>query len=98
MTNCVDFYLEKPVDLPALKKCVEALKGGDTLLNRQLKHRVGLTSMKEMKNTLRKVMCEEAIRRSGGNRSAAARLLGVDRKVIQRMAVTEDSNDDEEND
>lgn len=46
---------------------------------------VGRLGLKEAQKMLRAEMFKEALRRVGGNRHAAARLLGIDRRYILKM-------------
>ncbi|MFI5306105.1 MAG: helix-turn-helix domain-containing protein [Polyangiales bacterium] len=49
---------------------------------------VGKISLTEAQQRLRAVMFELALRACAGNRSAAARVLGVDRRYVARAART----------
>lgn len=46
---------------------------------------VGRRDLKEAQRVVRLTMCAEAIARCGGSRRAAARLLGVDRRAVQKV-------------
>lgn len=45
----------------------------------------GFVGVKEAQRTVRTEMFREALRKTGGNRHAAARVLGVDRRYVVRM-------------
>jgi DNA-binding NtrC family response regulator len=47
---------------------------------------VGQVDLKEAQRALRKCMSQEALARCNGSRSAAAALLGIDRRYVQRLA------------
>ena len=49
------------------------------------RHFVGLVDLKEAQRMLRRAMRDEALRRASGSRRRAAKLLGVDRRYVQRM-------------
>lgn len=58
----------------------------DTALTRVARAHVGAIGVKQLVTQVRDAMFDEALSRTGGNRHAAARLLGVDRKRVQAMA------------
>lgn len=47
---------------------------------------IGQLGIKDAQRALRKYMSEEALARCNGSRRAAAALLGVDRRYVQRLA------------
>jgi transcriptional regulator with PAS, ATPase and Fis domain len=49
------------------------------------RHFVGTIDLKEAQRILRRAMRDEALRRAAGSRRRAAKLLGVDRRYVQRM-------------
>ena len=46
---------------------------------------VGQLGLKEAQELLREEMYSEALARSGGSRRAAARILGINRRCVQRL-------------
>ncbi|HVH07920.1 MAG TPA: response regulator [Myxococcota bacterium] len=61
-----------------------------------VKPHVGKTGLKDMQNRVRNIMLDEAIAKSGGSRSGAARLLKVTRQAIQQVFHRQQSDDDED--
>lgn len=57
---------------------------------------VGHMSLKDAQRALRTAMSQEALARCNGSRRAAAALLGVDRRYVQRLASESDLCDLEE--
>lgn len=64
----------------------EASEDGEALCKRVARQLVGALGLKEAIYHLRGAMNEEALDRSRGSRRAAASLLGVDRRYVQRLA------------
>jgi DNA-binding NtrC family response regulator len=54
-------------------------------LENLLRSSVGRVGVRELMAAARRVMVAEALARTGGNRRAAARLLGVSRQTLQHM-------------
>jgi DNA-binding NtrC family response regulator len=59
---------------------------GEALCKRLARELVGQIGLKEAIYHLRGAMTCEALERSRGSRRAAARVLGVDRRYVQRLA------------
>jgi hypothetical protein len=57
---------------------------------------VGLMNLKDAQRALRTSMSQEALARCNGSRRAAAAMLGVDRRYVQRLADEGTSSDPEE--
>lgn len=78
-------FLPKPLFKEQLvEKVGEALRQAPDL-EPWISAHVGKTSLREMQSEVRRVMLEQAIARSGGSRSGAARLLQVTRQAIQQV-------------
>ena len=56
------------------------------------RHLVGSIDMVKAQRLLRMAMHGEALKRTRGSRRAAAKLLGVDRRYVQRLAETADGS------
>jgi hypothetical protein len=74
-------------DVEDLERCiVEAAPGGKEHLRRRLESRMEigpvLSPWKKRKRLLEKALLEEALRKSGGNKTKAARSLGVHRNTV----------------
>lgn len=63
-----------------------ATEDGEALCKRYARELVGRLGLKEAIYHLRGTMNDEALERSRGSRRAAANLLGVDRRYVQRLA------------
>jgi hypothetical protein len=59
---------------------------------------VGQMSLKEAQRVLRTCMSQEAITRCNGSRRAAAALLGIDRRYVQRLVGISDGELDDGDD
>lgn len=55
---------------------------------------VGQISLKEAQRALRTSMSQEALARCNGSRRAAAVMLGIDRRYVQRLACISDGDFD----
>ena len=55
-------------------------------IDRMIRSQVGRQGLATLIDTVRNTMYAEALRISKGNKSVAAKLLGVDRRCVQRMA------------
>lgn len=78
-------FLPKPLDLAEVEACVERVLGRAPTTEPQVRNSVGRVGLKELESTVRHVMVEEALNRSGGSISAAARLLGITRQALQNL-------------
>jgi DNA-binding response OmpR family regulator len=85
MADGADAYLDKPLRLAELLATVQRV--GDALeqCSRMARQLVGRIGLKQATVALRGSMNEEALTRTRGSRRAAANLLGVDRRYVQRM-------------
>jgi DNA-binding NtrC family response regulator len=79
-------YLQEPFVEQDVAACIEELALPEKRLVGTARLEVGLRDMKEAQRVLRLSMCAEALRQSGGSRRAAARVLGVDRRAVQKIA------------
>ena len=78
-------YLPKPFSLEELASAVEAARSDAPNLTPMLAASVGRIPMRELQNEVRRVMVKEALARSDGSRSGAARLLQVTRQAVQQI-------------
>ena len=80
-------FLEKPFTPRDLEQCIADMSStAPQLLVRLARAYVGLYGAREAQRLVRNAMFHEALERTDGNRHAAARLLGVDRRAVQLMA------------
>jgi two-component system, response regulator RegA len=77
-------YLAKPFSLRELKEAIERVRTEPPALEPIVRASVGLLPLRAMTSRVRTAMIEEALARSGGNRSGAARLLDVTRQAVQQ--------------
>lgn len=63
----------------------DAAEGVSDALLEMLRTAVGQIGVRDLEGLVRSTMVAEAIGRTGGNRRAAARLLGVSRQHLQHM-------------
>jgi DNA-binding NtrC family response regulator len=85
-----DAYFDKPVCSVELSRTYEALSDPEEQCRRMARLLVGRIGLKEAQLCLRGTMHVEALVRTGGSRRAAANLLQVDRRYVQRMAEDHD--------
>jgi len=78
----VSGYLEKPFTPEDLRQCLDSAEP----LARVARAHVGRLGAREAQQTVKRTMFQEALTRTRGNRHAAARLLRVDRRIVQLMA------------
>jgi DNA-binding NtrC family response regulator len=87
MLEGADVYIEKPADPIALQERLAELRVDAGAVYRRLARLlVGRVGLKEAQELLRGSMNTEALERTRGSRRAAATLLGVDRRYVQRLA------------
>jgi DNA-binding NtrC family response regulator len=79
-------YLKKPFSLQDLKAAIERVRTEAPRLDPLVRASVGRVSLRDVTNRVRDVMIEEALARSNGSRTAAARLLDVTRQAVQQLA------------
>jgi DNA-binding NtrC family response regulator len=85
-------YLRKPFSIEQLTATVEAALREAPQIQPIISAWVGRVPMRELQQEVRRVMVTEALARTDGSRSGAARLLHVTRQAVQQMLRTE-SND-----
>lgn len=78
-------YLAKPFSIEDLASAVAAARGDAPNLEPVLAASVGRIPMREVQSEVRRVMVKEALARSDGSRSGAARLLQVTRQAVQQI-------------
>jgi DNA-binding NtrC family response regulator len=83
----VTAFLDLPVDEERVNACLRSLSEPSDLLIHAARVEVGTRDLKQAQRVVRLSMCQEALDRAGGSRRAAARLLGVDRRAVQKIAV-----------
>lgn len=87
MLEGAELYIEKPADPIALQERLRELRVDANAVYRRLARLlVGRVGLKEAQEMLRGCMNSEALERTRGSRRAAATLLGVDRRYVQRLA------------
>jgi DNA-binding NtrC family response regulator len=80
-------FLEKPFTPADLEQRIaDVATMAPQLLRRLARAYVGRYGAREAQRLVRYAMFQEALERTEGNRHAAARLLGVDRRAVQLMA------------
>jgi DNA-binding NtrC family response regulator len=82
----VSGYLEKPFTPAQLEECLAASAEAVGPLARVARAHVGRFGAREAQQMVKLTMFHEALERTRGNRHAAARLLRVDRRIVQLMA------------
>lgn len=82
-------YLRKPFSSEELKETVEAARRETPEIQPIISAWVGRVPMRELQQEVRRVMVTEALARTEGSRSGAARLLKVTRQAVQQMLRTE---------
>lgn len=88
MSHGVGALLEGPPSVQDVSAALERAGDGLGTLARLARARVGSVGAKEAQAIVRRSMFQEALDRCEGNRHAAARMLRVDRRVVQIMANT----------
>lgn len=78
-------FLDKPLGSDELTERVERALREAPELSRVAVAAVGTKAMREAQGEVRSAMMEQALGRSGGNLSEAARLLRVTRQAVQQM-------------
>ncbi len=81
----VDAYAEKPASGQTIERIFDQCADPERLCRRMARLLVGRLGLKEAIGTLRGTMNTEALRRTGLSRRAAAKMLDVDRRYVQRM-------------
>lgn len=88
-----DAYLDKPLTAPDVMAVLSAMGDGVAQCRRLARNLVGRIGLKQAQAALRGMMNVEALARTGGSRRAAASLLGVDRRYVQRLIGDWDDGD-----
>jgi DNA-binding NtrC family response regulator len=78
-------YLAKPVSIGQLEEAVRVAMGEAPVLEPLISASVGHVPLREVQREVRRVMVTEALARSDGSRSGAARLLRVSRQALQQI-------------
>jgi DNA-binding NtrC family response regulator len=78
-------YLDKPASPAELRQALSELASPPPGLEAAVRSAVGAVPFHDMQARMRDTMLAEALARSQGNRSAAARMLRVSRQVIQHL-------------
>jgi DNA-binding NtrC family response regulator len=81
----VQRYLKKPLDLTAVERAIDEALTCAPDLEPHVRAAVGHVSFQEVERSVREAMLDEALARSGGSRSAAARMLAISRQLLQYM-------------
>jgi DNA-binding NarL/FixJ family response regulator len=86
LASCgVDGLVDMPLMPGSLARCVAEVRAGRGLLARALEAQVGIETPTDLQRRVRQVMCRRSLEVSAGNKTAAARLLGVHRRWVQLM-------------
>jgi DNA-binding NtrC family response regulator len=78
-------YLAKPITLDELDQAIVLALETAPALEPHLRQAVGHQTLAETSEQVRDVMIDEALARTGGNRSGAARILGTTRQLLQYL-------------
>ena len=85
----VSAYLPKPFSIAELLSAIEKARREVPNLEPVISAAVGQVPMLEVQKEVRRVMMKEALARTEGSRSGAARLLKVTRQAVQQMLRSE---------
>lgn len=89
-------YLAKPIALEDLMRSIDEALADRPDLTPLIAAHVGQTPLREVVERVRDVMLDEALARTGGSRTAAAKVLGVTRQAVQQAARERPRPDDPE--
>ncbi|MGB1014046.1 MAG: response regulator transcription factor [Nannocystaceae bacterium] len=78
-------YLRKPIDLTELEQTIARVEAQPPVLRHHVRELVGRVPVKDVEEEVRKVMVDEALSRSEGNKRGAARLLKISRQLLQHI-------------
>ncbi len=78
-------YLRKPIDLSELEETITRVEEQPPELRHHVRELVGRVPVKDVEEEVRKVMVDEALSRSDGNKRGAARLLNISRQLLQHI-------------
>lgn len=81
----VGAYLSKPFTMDELRQAIEQVSSQPAELRGSLRSLVGKRPLRDVEQEVRTTMVKEALARSGGRRSGAARLLKISRQVVQHI-------------
>jgi two-component system, response regulator RegA len=82
-------YLKKPLSLQDLRQNIENLLSSPPILEPMVASLVGRRPIQEVQGEIRRIMVEEALARSGGDRADASRLLEVSRQILHEERPTQ---------
>jgi DNA-binding NtrC family response regulator len=88
-------YLAKPFTLHELAAAIERIRTEAPSLEPIARAAVGRVPLREVTARVRNVMIDEALARTHGSRSGAARLLDVSRQAVQQSIRSTDSDEPE---
>ena len=78
-------YLAKPLTLAELEEAIDRAMAEPPSLDVAVSAHVGKVPMREVQARLRSVMLRQALARSEGSRTGAARLLKISRQAVQQI-------------
>ena len=81
-------FLPKPISLSTLCATLELVLSRPFYIDPFFKDLVGVVSLHDARDDLRRAMVVEALARAGGNKTRAAEILGVTRQAVQQMIET----------
>jgi DNA-binding NtrC family response regulator len=81
----VTTYIEEPLTPELIAGHLQAVRELTDPVAQAVRASVGVTDLKAMQRFVRETMCTEALTRVQGSRRGAARLLGVDRRAVQKL-------------
>jgi DNA-binding NtrC family response regulator len=81
----VHAYLAKPLSPDEIRATKEAIVRQRSIVPVFAAARVGRETLQDVQAGVRKAMVEQALAMTAGNRTEAARLLGVSRQAVQQM-------------
>ena len=76
-------YLKKPLSLPDLRQTIEKVLASPLALEPVVASLVGHRPIQEVQGEIRRIMVEQALALSGGDRADASRLLDVSRQILR---------------
>jgi DNA-binding NtrC family response regulator len=80
----VSGYLAKPLSLYEIRAVKESILGQRSVVDVFAAARVGKETLQDVQAGVRRIMVEQALAMTAGNRTEAARLLGVSRQAVQQ--------------
>jgi two-component system, response regulator RegA len=79
-------YLQKPLSLPDLRDTIGRVMASPPQLGPIVASLVGQRPIQDVQSEIRRVMVEQAVALTKGNRTNASHLLSVSRQAVQQMA------------